>query len=77
MPDWTEDDHFRFAVRMALSRVTVRGFRRALSEAERDSIAATIVDQLRRSGWRWRLRPHEIGPGLHSRSVRSGEEPDG
>ncbi|MBK5956680.1 hypothetical protein CCR97_00310 [Rhodoplanes elegans] len=60
---WTDDDHLRFDVRFALSRLTVRGLRCALTKADRESMARAIVEHLRLCGWRWGRGSAETRPG--------------
>jgi hypothetical protein len=73
MGDWTPDDDFRFDLRFALKKVAIRGLRRVLVDTERDHIAGTIFDHLRRCGWHWFRPERPIEPGYMARMPR----PDG
>jgi hypothetical protein len=74
MADWTPDDDFRFALCLALRKVAIRGLRRVLVDAERDSIAGTIVDHLRLCGWRWFRPERPIEPGYMAHMPRDDDK---
>jgi hypothetical protein len=51
MPTWTPEEQLTFHVAFALKKVTVPGFRKALSEQDRISIAKTIIEHLKLCRW--------------------------
>jgi hypothetical protein len=44
MANWTREEHLTFDIAFALKKVTVPGFRKALSEAHRIEIAKTVLE---------------------------------
>lgn len=64
---WTNDDHFRFDIALGLMRARVRGVRRLLTEEEREQIARTFVEHLRRSRWNWWREEQSVQPGYMAR----------
>lgn len=64
---WTKDDHFRFDIALGLMKARVRGARRRFTEEERERIARTIVEHLRRSRWNWWREEGSVGPGYMAR----------
>jgi hypothetical protein len=73
---WTNDDYFRFDIALGLMRARVRGVRRLFTEEERERIARTIVEHLRRSRWHWWREEGSVEPGYMARMpVRTDGEP--
>ena len=60
MGTWTDDDYLRFDIERGLAAVTIRGFKRALTEEDRQQIARTIADRPKRN-WTLARKP---GPEL-------------
>jgi hypothetical protein len=67
MPTWTPDEQLTFDIAFALKKVTIPGFRKALSEEDRFSIAKTVLEHLKLCRWEFqnlRSRFNEKGhPG--------------
>jgi len=61
-----DDDDLRLHIERSLSRVFIPGYRRSLSPQERKRISATIVDDLKGSGWRFSKRRSPLGEGSGS-----------
>ncbi len=60
MREWTRDDYLRFDIAFALKKVTLPGFRKAVTEEDRMRMAATILEHLRLCRWEFeRLPPIE------------------
>jgi hypothetical protein len=59
-----DDDDIRLHIDRSLSRVFIPGYRRSLSAQERKRISATIVDDLKGSGWSFSRRRSPSGEGL-------------
>jgi hypothetical protein len=51
MVNWTPDEHLTFDIAFALKKVTIPGFRKALTEEHRIAIAQTIVEHLNLCRW--------------------------
>jgi hypothetical protein len=51
MADWTPDDHLRFDIAFALKKVTILGFRKAITEDDRRAIAQVLVEHLKLCRW--------------------------
>lgn len=64
---WTNDDHFRFDIALGLMRARVRGVRRLFTEEERERLARTIVEHLRRIRWKWWREGGSVEPGYMAR----------
>jgi len=47
MNEWTAEELLRFDIAFALKKVTIPGFRKALTEEQRFQIAATILEHLK------------------------------
>ena len=60
MAAWTRDEHFKFDIAFALKKVTIPGFRKALSEEDRIAIAATILEHLKLCRWEFSKPPEAI-----------------
>jgi len=59
----TDDDDLRLHIERSLSRVFIPGYRRSLSPQERKRISATIVEDLKQSGWSFSKRPTPSSEG--------------
>ena len=53
MAKWTLEEHLMFDIAFALKRVTIPGFRKALTEEQRVGIAKTILDHLKLCRWQF------------------------
>ena len=51
MTNWTLDEQLAFDIALALKKVTIPGFRKALKEEDRFAIAATIAEHLKLCRW--------------------------
>ena len=71
-------NYFRFDIALGLMKARVRGVRRLFTEDERERIARTVVEHLRRSRWHWWREEGSIEPGYMARMpVRTdGESSD-
>lgn len=69
MPTPDPEDRLRFAIACAFMYVTVRGLKRKMTTAERNSFARTVVVHLKRSGWEFTQREF-----VHGQSARCWPE---
>ena len=60
MPAWTTEEQLTFDLAFALKKVTVPGFRKALSEQDRFSIAKAIVEHLKLCRWEFSKPPEPV-----------------
>jgi len=51
MTEWTAAELLRFDIAFALKKVTIPGFRKALTEEQRMAIAGTILEHLKLCRW--------------------------
>jgi hypothetical protein len=47
MPTWSPDEQLTFDIAFALNKVTIPGFREALTEEDRFSIAKAVLEHLK------------------------------
>ena len=47
MPTWTPDERLTFDIAFALKKVAIPGFRKALTEEHRISIAKAVIEHLK------------------------------
>jgi hypothetical protein len=58
MVKWTPQEHLTFDIAFALKKVTIPGFRKALTEEHRIAIAKTILEHLKLCQWEF-AKPSE------------------
>lgn len=51
MSSWTPKEHLAFDIAFALKKVTIPGFKKALTEDQRFAIAKTILEHLKLCRW--------------------------
>jgi hypothetical protein len=51
MTEWTADELLCFDIAFALKKVTIPGFRKAMTEEQRMAIAGTILEHLKLCRW--------------------------
>ena len=51
MAEWKAEELLPFDIAFALKKVTIPGFRKALTEDDRMAIAGTILEHLKLSRW--------------------------
>jgi hypothetical protein len=57
MTDWTADELLRFDIAFALKKVTIPGFRKAITEEQRMAVAETILEYLKLCRWQFSKPP--------------------
>jgi hypothetical protein len=60
MAKWTLEQHLTFDIAFALKKVTIPGFRKALTEEHRIAIAKTTLDHLKLCGWEFSKPPEPV-----------------
>jgi hypothetical protein len=51
MSSWTPEEHLAFDIAFALKKVTIPGFKKALTEDQRFAIAKSILEHLKLCRW--------------------------
>jgi hypothetical protein len=51
MTEWTADELLRFDIAFALKKVTIPGYRKAMTEEQRMAVAETILEHLKLCRW--------------------------
>jgi hypothetical protein len=60
MPTWTPDERLTFDIAFALKKVAIPGFRKALTEEHRISIAKAITEHLKLCRWEFSKPPEVV-----------------
>jgi hypothetical protein len=60
MAAWTTDEQLTFDLAFALKKVTIPGFRKALTEENRIAIAKTMVEHLKLCRWEFSKPPESV-----------------
>ena len=60
MPIWTPDEQLTFDIAFALKKVTIPGFRKALTEEVRFSIAKAVIEHLKLCRWEFSKPPEPV-----------------
>ena len=66
---YTRASMLAHALRFALGKLRIRGYKRLLTDDDRAKIADDVVDQLQRAGWDLSEHMPDPGPGTGRRAV--------
>jgi hypothetical protein len=60
MPTWTLDEQLIFDIAFALKKVTIPGFRKALTEEDRFAIGKAVLEHLKLCRWEFSKPPEPV-----------------
>jgi len=73
MAKWTLEEHLTFDIAFVLKKITIPGFRKAVTEEHRIAIAKTILDHLKLCRWEF-SKPSEPASGRALSASRLAKE---